>query len=353
MESEASLAELLSTWYEDPFERLPKHLKRLVKAEFSPLSWQDLSPEQRKMQAMAIDELESPEFRKREEYWFNLYSKLCQKERELAEISTVAATTPSEILARERALTELTSKATEIRNRIRSAPRPSQTKHESKLPDPEKLIPFKKAMSILKSRLGASAEELAAWVFLSPKNGGVSAYYSAERVYRFHFETEMDTDYVVHLFNCGFEQDAIANFTPSERFITGKELLDSFSGELEELTRKYLIARSIDGTLTDLHPISGGSDNGLKENLGLPPMEDALFSVAQIQQIAKEREWEFILPERISSSLNAKESPAERKARLHEWFEEETLVNGKRGALTRTAKRERITPQTLRSILNR
>ena len=46
------------------------------------------------------------------------------------------------------------------------------------------------------------------------------------------------------------------------------------------------------------------------------------------------------------------ETPAERKKRLEEWFDKESL-RGDRGALQRTAKREGISRQALREILDR
>jgi len=47
------------------------------------------------------------------------------------------------------------------------------------------------------------------------------------------------------------------------------------------------------------------------------------------------------------------ETAAERKQRLHEWFEEDCASNGKTGAKNRVAEREGITRQTLSGILDR
>ncbi|MCB0072239.1 MAG: hypothetical protein KDE20_12305 [Caldilineaceae bacterium] len=353
MATEAGLEASLLPWYEESFDNLPVQLQRLVTTKFPPVSWEDLSPDQRRLRAMAIDHQESPEFSEQVDFWLNLYSDLVEKEQQIGELSSLSGNSPSEVLAKQKALAELTAQTSEIRNKIRSAPKPPPLQSERRVPDAGKLIPFKKTMYILKKTHGASAEELAAWVHLGRENGGVSAYRCVKEVRRFHFQPEMDTDYIMHLLDCDFEEEVITAFIPDDRYITGRELLDALSVEFGSLARKYLMAMSADGTLMDLHPITGGTDNGLRDNLGFPPMEDALFSVAEIQKVSKARGWNFLLPERISAALKAKETPAERKARLHKWFDEEVKLRGARGATTRTASREGIKYQTLKAILKR
>ena len=142
-------------------------------------------------------------------------------------------------------------------------------------------------------------------------------------------------------------------FNPSERYVTGLELLSILASELDQHSRIYLAAKMKNRSLMDLHPIKGGIDTGLPDDCGLPALETGLFSVTELQVISQTDGWKFKVPLRMEAVLLRKENSAKRRTRLHEWFKEEVEKNGQRGALTRTAKREGITPQTLSSILKR
>jgi hypothetical protein len=60
-------------------------------------------------------------------------------------------------------------------------------------------IAYPKAMHQLAARLGATPEELAAWVWVGPGQGGIAAYVNANELDpppRFHFGFGGNDDYV-------------------------------------------------------------------------------------------------------------------------------------------------------------
>ncbi len=89
------------------------------------------------------------------------------------------------------------------------------------------------------------------------------------------------------------------------------------------------------------------------ESLQPTSIEELSTQESRLQELQNELE---TLKREISlggPKLNENESPTQRKMRLEIWYQQECKIRGKRGAKARTAKREKITPQTLSGILNR
>lgn len=95
----------------------------------------------------------------------------------------------------------------------------------------------------------------------------------------------------------------------------------------------------------------------------LPKLEEELAELQKIQpesmKALEKKNSEIAKIEREIQNIYAgdnkikDETPEERKQRLKAWFEQEVNSRGLRGAITRTAKREGITRQTLSTILKR
>ncbi len=178
---------------------------------------------------------------------------------------------------------------------------------------------------------------------MGPSEGGLAAYLDAgelETPRRFYFDSYMGEDYVAALMACCFRAEDISSFQPSDYFITGKELIERW-GKLPGIQPEpFIRAKISESRLIDLHPTLGGTREDT-EDQALPPLQAGLFSLSDVEAI---EEQDFGLRE---------EAPDARRQRLQSWYDQELKLRGERGALTRTAQREKITRQTLSQILRR
>lgn len=229
--------------------------------------------------------------------------------------------------------------------------------------DTEKaFIPYPKAMMLLQSRINATPEELAAWIFLGPDAGGLNAYLHANELDPpppFSLLLVDADEYLSCLMGCWFNRGEVMNFQPSTRFITGRALLDRWS-ELPNIPdlEAYVVAKIEDSRLREIHPTHGGTQASFGDEnseIEYPPLEEGLFPVDQIERVERE---EFGIgvpdPEGIAyPPKGANETPAERVQRLKIWLQSEIEDNGKSGAITRVAKREGISRQRVSEILKK
>lgn len=208
---------------------------------------------------------------------------------------------------------------------------------------PVEYIPYPKALKLLQARLSATTEEIAAWIWMGPKEGGLAAYRNVNELKpppRFYYDMDMGWDYLAPLMACWFRADDIASFQPADRYITGKALIERWSKQPGIQAEAFIRAKIAESRLQDIHPIIGLTWWSLDEDL--PSKESALFVLAEVKAI---EEQDGIIP------FQAKETPSERRARLHEWLKAEQAIRGAPGALQRVARRESITRQTLSGIL--
>ncbi|MEJ2651277.1 MAG: hypothetical protein P8173_05700, partial [Gammaproteobacteria bacterium] len=88
-------------------------------------------------------------------------------------------------------------------------------------------IPYLRALKQLSDRLGATPEQMAAWVWAGPDQGGLAAYLDTSELeppLRFYFDCSMGEDYVAAFVACSFLEDDIASFQATDRYITSDEL---------------------------------------------------------------------------------------------------------------------------------
>lgn len=144
-------------------------------------------------------------------------------------------------------------------------------------------IPYYMALGLLDKRLKTTPEELSAWIFLGPKLGGIAAYCNADELDpppRFHFNCFENGSYLALLMATWFLEEDITNFKPSDRFITGKELLDRWDKCPGIKPSDFIITKIQGSRLLGFHPMTGvvGNDDG-------PTIESSLFSMSEITAI--------------------------------------------------------------------
>jgi hypothetical protein len=136
-------------------------------------------------------------------------------------------------------------------------------------------IPYPKAISRLMCRLDATPEELAAWIWLGSDAGGLAAYLHANELNpppRFGFSNGGDPDYVAALMPCWFQEKAVAEFKPGERFITGEALIERWSERPALKAVPFIQAKIKESRLTDLHPIYGATLGSFDEETDWPAL---------------------------------------------------------------------------------
>ena len=98
----------------------------------------------------------------------------------------------------------------------------------------------------MSARLGATPEELAAWIWNGPQDGGIAAYMNANELDpppRFFYTPGSDNqDYIAPSMGCWFKVEDIDQFEPADRYITGSALIERWSQR-----PAFLIAVSVSG----------------------------------------------------------------------------------------------------------
>lgn len=155
-----------------------------------------------------------------------------------------------------------------------------------------KYIAYPKAMILLADRLEATQEELAAWVWMGPQDGGLAAYLNANELDpppRFYYiNNGNDCDYLSPLMACWFLADDITQFEPADRYITGKTLIERWNGQPNIQAEPFICDKIAESRLLDLHPFYGGTQGGFPKNVTYPPLESGLFVLSHVEKIEAE-----------------------------------------------------------------
>lgn len=148
-------------------------------------------------------------------------------------------------------------------------------------------LPYVKALRVLEERLGATAHELAGWIFMGPRHGGLAAYTHANELSpppRFFFDPSMGENYLSPMAACWFTENDIESFEPVDRFVTGAELLTRWADLPGVDARGFIAAKIRESRLIDLHPTFGGT-RAAEPDAPYPPLEDGLFVRAHVAMI--------------------------------------------------------------------
>lgn len=180
-------------------------------------------------------------------------------------------------------------------------------------------IPYLKAKKLLQNRLGATAEEIAAWVFMGPALGakscrvkspptkqanlpayrhwpclpstGLAAYTNANEFDdppRFHFDDEHGDDYLAPMMGCWFKAVSIAAFQPQDRYITGQALRTRWQAELGDQVDACIHSKILESRLMDFQPIGYGTKWDKNEGDDFAPRASALFLLDHVEAIETE-----------------------------------------------------------------
>ncbi|MBA1446585.1 MAG: hypothetical protein M3H12_13770 [Chromatiales bacterium] len=154
-------------------------------------------------------------------------------------------------------------------------------------------IAYPKALSRLADRIGATQDEMAAWIFLGPENGGLAAYLNANELNpppRFHYSlgNESDFDYLSPLMACWFLETDIANFQPEDRYITGKTLIKRWGEQPGIEPQAFIGAKIAESRLIDMHPIFGCTRFSDTDDDSFPPLESGWFALSYVEAIEEE-----------------------------------------------------------------
>jgi hypothetical protein len=301
MSSFDSLTLALEDWFDTPLADLPDALRKRVVQEFFPMPWDTLSADQRRSVALQLDYQHDPAMAKDRQDWWDFFQRMDAVKAQITEWNAVATPTAGELALKEKRLAELQHELARMDAQVRHArgdyfPQRKliEAKDEASVPEPAQVvryIAYPKAMHQLAARLGATPEELAAWVFWGPGQGGIAAYVNANELDpppRFHFGFGGNDDYVSSFMATWFSEDEIAHFEPAERYLTGTTLIERWSRRPGLHADAFILAKIRESRLQDIHPRFGGTRGTFQEHDDFPPLTSGLFMVSQVEQIEAE-----------------------------------------------------------------
>ena len=287
----------LEEWFDTPLSDLPDALRQRVEQEFFPMPWDKLTADQRRSVALQLDYQHDPANEQDQKFWWEFFERVDGLKKQLAEWELVATPSAADLALKETRLAELKQELARMdaqkllaRGDYYPARKPSLAKAAplAESAPATQYVAYPRAIRQLTARLGATPEELAAWIWLGPNEGGIAAYMNANELDpppRFFYANCDDShDYIAPLMACWFKETDIDQFVPADRYITGKALIDRWSLQPGLQTMAFIQAKITESRLLDLHPIYGGT-RGRSDDLGLPPLESGLFPLSQIQGI--------------------------------------------------------------------
>ena len=153
----------------------------------------------------------------------------------------------------------------------------------------EHFVSYPNAISQLQAKHGATPEELAAWVFYGPTDGGISAYMNANELDQpplFSYAHCIGSlDYMSPLMACWFKQLDLEQFHPIDRYITGDALIERWGKQPGLDAKGFIRAKIVESRLSDLHPITGGTGATFPEMENGPPLESGLFLLSEVEEV--------------------------------------------------------------------
>ena len=296
-----SLTWALEAWFDRPLGELPEALRQRVQQEFFPMPWDQLSADQRRSVALQLDYQHDPATEQDQKFWWDFFERVGGLKKQVAEWEAVATPTAAELATKEGRLAELQQELTRMEAQKRAArgdyfPERPHSKGQEKphiSPSPgARYIPYPKAMQQLVQRLGASPEELAAWIFMGPERGGIAAYVNANELDsppRFSYAYFVGTsDYIAPLMGCWFKADDVEQFVPADRYIVGAALIERWNKRPGLRAEAFIHAKIAESRLMDIHPIYGGTRGTFSEQSDWPGLDSGLFPLAHVLQIEAE-----------------------------------------------------------------
>lgn len=296
MSSYEPLTKKLAEWFAKPLAELSDDIRELVSTEFFPMPWDKLTAGGRRSIAEQLDCQRDPAAAAARQSAFEFYERMHELQAQIADWESKETPTATDKDIQERRLEELQRGLAQMVAQQKKA-------RGDKFPDRKRLdeanvstpsagdyIAYPKAMRILSEGLGATPEELAAWIFLGLSDG-IAAYRNANELDpppRFHFDSFMGEDYLSPMMACWFREDDIDKFEPADRYITGAALVERWSNQPGIKPLAFIRAKIAESRLLDIHPTFGGTQGTHSEETGFPPLEAGLFALSDIKCIEAE-----------------------------------------------------------------
>lgn len=294
-----SLTWALEEWFDAPLYDLPDTLRQRVKLEFFPMPWDELSADQRRSVALQLDYQDDPTTEQDQKFWWDFFEKVGRLEKQRAHWEVVTTPTAAELALKEARLAELDQELARMDAQMRLARgdycperKPILATDSASLAEPTptiQYVAYPKVMHQLRTRLGATPEELATWIWLGPEKGGIAAYRNANELDpppRFFYAIGSGSqDYISPLMGCWFSSKDIDDFVPADRYINGAKLIERWSQRPGIHAVAFIHAKIAESRLLDIHPIYGGTRGTFPEHANWPPLESGLFALSQVEQI--------------------------------------------------------------------
>lgn len=302
MKSFDSLTSALNDWFDKQLSDLPDSVRQRVEQDFFPMPWDNLSADQRRSVALQFDYQHDPATEQDRKFWWDYFQRADELKKQVAEWDAVATPTASELAKKELRLAELKQELARMEAQKKAArgdhqperkPCPQKQDEPDGGPAPAvRYIAYPKAMQQLAQRLGASPEELAAWIWTGPERGGIAAYVNANELDpppRFSYAYFVGTsDYIAPLMGCWFKADDVEQFEPDDRYIVGTALIERWNKRPRLQAVAFIHAKIAESRLLDIHPIYGGTRGTFSEQSDWPELGSGLFALSQVEQIEAE-----------------------------------------------------------------
>ena len=299
-----SVTQAFEGWFDTSMRDLPEVLRHRVERDFFAMPWDDMTPDKRRSVARHWDCQHDPATEQERQFWEDFFERESAVKVQIAQWGVVATPTAGDLDLSESRLKELRQELARMETQQRRARGDGYPERKLLEGDNEaastsqglavQYVAYPKAMHQLSERLNATPEELAAWVWLGPKDGGLAAYLNVNeldpppRFYQDSGKGWGDHDYVSPLMACWFSADAISRFDPGHRYITGSALIERWSKRPELKPVAFIQAKICESRLLDLHPICGLTQGSCPEDASGPPLTTALFKLSEIETIESE-----------------------------------------------------------------
>ena len=292
----------LEDWFDSRLCELPDVLRERVEKEFFSMPWDTLSADQRRSVALQLDYQHDHTTAQDQKFWWDFFERMDDVKKQVAEWEAVATPTAADLAAKEARLAQLKQELACMEAQQRTArgdylperkpPRNKKGKRKAEPAPAVRYVAYPKAMQQLAQRLDASPDELAAWIFMGPEQGGIAAYVNANELDpppRFFYGYMIGAaDYIAPLMGCWFKADDVERFEPADRYIVGAALIERWSQRPGLHAQAFIQAKIAESRLLDVHPTFGGTRGTFSEHADWPPLESGLFPLAQVLQIEAE-----------------------------------------------------------------
>ena len=182
-----SLSRALERWFEADLDALPAALRTRVLQDFLPMAWGELAPAQRRSFAAQWDEQHDPALEGARQEGWDRFWQMSDLEDQIERWESVAAPTAKDLDIKEAKLVELRRALARVNAQLRagtSAPVAATRRHggSQTIRQGVRYLAYPAALAQLRSRLNATPEELAAWIYMGPQANGLAAYVNANEL---------------------------------------------------------------------------------------------------------------------------------------------------------------------------